>query len=231
MKRRNFVRTLLAAAAAPKLAQSQQAKQPLPAAAPVPWFIGLNPRTPLPHTQPGADVAASQRKFFSLAQMETLTRLCEVLMPARGDKPGAVEAGTPGFLDFLLFDSASDRQKLYSGGLDWLESEAQQKHEMPFAKLSDDQAGALLQPWLRTWMTDHPPTEPHTDFVNVAHDDIRSATINSRAWNTAPFTGIEQRGQQGLYWSPIEPDVDMLYEQPHVAANPRLPNSMPVYKR
>lgn len=229
MKRRNVVRTLLAAAAAPRLLVSQQAKQPLPAAAPVPWFVGLNPRTPLPHTEPGAEIAVSKPKFFTPPQFEALVKLSAVLMPSRNGKPGAVEAETPQFLDFLLANSAPERQKLYSAGLDWLDSEAQHKYKLPFAKLSDDQAGAILRPWLRTWMSDHPPTEAHADFVNIAHDEIRTATINSLAWNTAPFTGAEPHGQEGLYWYPIEPEF--LYEQPHTAANPRLPNSMPTYKR
>jgi hypothetical protein len=230
MRRRNFVRTLVAAATAPRMLFSQQqAKQPLPAAAPVPWFTGLNPRTPLPHTEPATAVATPELRFFSPLQMQTLSRLAAAFMPPLNGKPGAVEAQTPEFLDFLLSTSPQDRQKLYTGGLDWLESESQRKFKSPFAKLTDDQAGQLLQPWLRTWMSDHPPTEPHADFVNIAHDEIRAATINSRAWNATPFTGIQQHGEEGLYWTPIEPEL--AYEPPHVAAQPRIPNSMPTYKR
>ena len=220
MKRREFVRVLVSVLSAPRLLWSQQqAKQPLPAAAPVPWFIGLNPHTPLPHTENAAEIAASDLKFFTPVQMKSLDRLCRALMPPFGGKPGAIEAGVPEFLDFLLAESAADRQKLYAGGLDWLEAEAQKKYKLGFSALSDEQAGGLVQPWLRTWMEDHPPVEAHADFVNIALDEIRTATINSRAWSQTPATPAGEWGASGLYWSPIEPDVVFaLGEQPHVAA-------------
>lgn len=55
-------------------------------------------------------------------------------------------------------------------------------------------------------MTDHPPTQTHADFINIAHADIRTATVNSQVW----FDSLDQKQQQQtlqLYWSPIEPDV------------------------
>ena len=103
-------------------------------------------------------------------------------MPPMGEKPGAVQAQTPMFLDFLIGDSPEARKQVYSEGLDWLDAEAKKKFNVEFAKLSDAQADELLKPWLRTWMNDHPPTEKHADFINIAHDDIRTATVNSKAW-------------------------------------------------
>src|ERR1700679_2450408 len=103
MQRRKFVRILLSVAAAPRmLFDQQQGKQPLPAAAPVPWFTGLNPRTPLPATEPADQVAIADLKFLTPAQMQNLQPLCRVLMPPLNGKPGAIEAHTPEFLDFLL---------------------------------------------------------------------------------------------------------------------------------
>jgi hypothetical protein len=107
---------------------------------------------------------------------------------------------------------------------------------MEFAKLSDAQVDALLKPWLRTWMNDHPPEEKHAEFVNIAHDDIRTATVNSKAWFTVPQVGAEPRTQEELYWSPIEPDVslekaDCANVPPHVQAAPKAGNPMPSYPR
>jgi len=193
---------------APKLLLSQQTANPAPPPpAPVPWTLGLNPKTPLPRTQVADDVAQSEVRFFSPLQMATLTRLAEVLVPPMGEKPGAIEAGTPLFLDFLIGSSPQARRHVYTVGLDWLESESQRKFKLPFAKLDDAQADALLKPWLRTWMTDHPPNEAHTDFVNIAHHDIRTATVNSKGWTEVPPAGGQERAEVALYWSPIEPDL------------------------
>jgi len=235
MRRRDFVRAALAVGAAPKLLLSQQATAP-PPPAPVPWLLGLNSKTPMPHVEAAEQVAAAELRFFSPQQMATLTRLSEVLMPPIGEKPGAVQAHTPMFLDFLIGNSLEERRRVYSNGLDWLNTESTKKFNADFAKLTDAQAGELLKPWLRTWVNDHPPTEEHADFVNIAHDDIRTATVNSREWFAAPQSGAEPRTEEELYWSPIQPDLSPLSASsasvpPHLQAVPPSGHSMPSYKR
>jgi len=237
MLRRDFVRALVSFFVTGKLIRAQQVSDPtLPPPAPVPWTLGLNSRTPLPVTEPADEAATAELRFFTAAQMSTLTRLSAVLLPPLAGKPGAVEAETPQFLDFLIASSPEARQKFYSGGLDRLDSAAQQKYKTAFAKLDDAQAGELLQPWLRTWMSDHPPAEAVAAFINIAHDDIRNATVNSKAWLTVPSVGAEERTEVALYWMPIEPDVygenpAYAHTPPHVLAVPRPSETIPAYPR
>ena len=235
MLRRDFVRAVLAVGASPKLLLSQQAATPAPPPpAPVPWLLGLTPKTPIPHVEAADQVALAEWRFFSPQQMSVLTRLSDVLMPPVGEKPGAVQAQTPQFLDFLIGDSADARKQVYREGLDWLDSESRKKFNVEFAKITDAQADELLKPWLRTWMNDHPPDEKHADFVNIAHDDIRTATVNSKAWFSAPQLGAAQRTQEELYWSPIEPDISLEKADnlpPHVQAVPKADHPMPSYPR
>lgn len=239
MKRRDFVRTIVSFFVAGKAAFSQQQRgsdPTLPPPAPVPWFTGLNSRTPIPATELADHVAAAELTFFTPLQMQTLTRLSDVLMPPLNGKPGAVKAQTPMFLDFLIGSSPEPRKKIYSGGLDWLEESAQAKYKSGFAQLGDEQAGELIKPWLRTWMSDHAPTEPHADFINIAHDDIRNATVNSKVWSVVPSVGAEPSTEEGIYWLPIEPDVYGLnpaysHTPPHVLAAPKDGEKMPVYSR
>jgi hypothetical protein len=237
MRRRDFVRAVLAVGAAPKLLLSQQAAIPAPPPpAPVPWLLGLTSKTPIPQVEAADEVAAAELRFFTQQQMVTLARLSDVLMPPIGEKPGAVQAQTPMFLDFLIGDSPDVRKQVYSEGLDWLDAEAKKKFNLEFAKLNDAQADELLKPWLRTWMNDHPPDEKHADFINIAHDDIRTATVNSKAWFAAPQVGAEPRTEEELYWSPIEPDIslekaDGASVPPHVQAEPKAGHPMPSYPR
>jgi Gluconate 2-dehydrogenase subunit 3 len=237
MLRRDFVRAVLAVGAAPKLLLSQQATNPAPPPpAPVPWQLGLNPKTPIPQVAAADQVAVAELRFFSPQQMATLTRLSDVLMPRMGEKPGAVQAQTPMFLDFLIGDSPDARKQVYIEGLDWLDAEAKKKFNVEFAKLNDAQADELLKPWLRTWMSDHPPVEKNAAFVNIAHDDIRTATVNSKAWFTVPEVGAEPKTSVELYWSPIQPDVSLEKSDcgnvpPHVQAVPKSNHPMPSYPR
>jgi len=237
MLRRDFMRALVAVGSLPNALFAQQTVNPAPPPpAPVPWTLGLNPKTPVPVTETADGVAEDEARFFTLAQMAAMTRLCEALLPAMAGKPGAVEAGTPGFLDFLIGKSGEARKRIYAGGLDWLNAEARQKYKREFAELDAVQVDAVIKPWLRTWMTDHPPTEAHADFVNIAHDDIRTATMNSKAWDDASSAAGRDWVTGGLYWSPIEPDMAGLgatanHLPPHVLAVPKAANSMPSYPR
>jgi hypothetical protein len=235
MLRRDFVRAVVSISFAPRLLLSQQTASPVPPpAAPVPWTLGLNPKTPLPHTEAVDGITETERRFFTPLQMAALVRLCNVLMPPIGNKPGAVEAGTPLFLDFLIGASPAARGKVYAGGLDWLNAEAQKTHRKSFAELDDAQADVILKPWLRTWMADHPPTEPHADFVNIAHSDIRKATVNSKAWSEVPAVGAQVSTATGLYWAPIDPGLSLsssncIRMPAHVIAAPKASHTTPSY--
>jgi hypothetical protein len=236
MLRREFVRAVVSVSIAPRLLLSQQVANPAPPPAPVPWTLGLNPKTPLPQTEVVDGIAKTEQRFFTLVQMATLIRLCDVLMPPIGNKPGAVQAETPLFLDFLIGRSPAARRKAYTVGLNWLDSESQSRYGKAFAKLDDGQADAILKPWLRTWMSDHPPTELHADFVNIAHEDIRRATVNSKAWSEAPSAGALASTETGLYWYPIEPDIyeassNLAHAPLHVIAAPKATHSIPSYPR
>jgi hypothetical protein len=163
---------------------------------------------PLPMTPLVPDaVAQTSTHFFNDRQMATLRRLSEILLPPFQRYPGATAAGTPEFLDFLIGTSPPDRQQMYQSGLDRLDAEAKQHFGVSFAAADAAQADQLLRPWLMTWMTDHPPTEPYAHFINVAHSDIRTATINSQAWSEAATASGQEAPDMGLYWFPVEPDI------------------------
>jgi hypothetical protein len=229
MRRRDFVRSLIATVVASKgLAAQQAARQQLPIAAPVPWTLGLNPKTPIPQTTLAEGIAEEKLSFFTGPQMESMKRLCNLLMPPMSGKPGAIDAGTPEFLDLLIGQSPEPRRKIYAGGLDWIEAEAQKKYKVSFAKLDDNQASVLLKPWLRTWMSDHPPVETHADFVNVAHDDIREATFNSEAWAESALASTHEGTPTGIYWAPV--DAEITSAKPHVQAA-KGAAKMPMYSR
>ena len=55
-------------------------------------------------------------RFFDAAQFAALRRLGQILVPARPNAPGAIEAEAAEFLDFLIGQSPADRQSLYRDG-------------------------------------------------------------------------------------------------------------------
>jgi hypothetical protein len=223
MQRRDFVKAMLAASVSARTMMGQNAQTsvtpavpppippkaaPPPAPGPVPWERGLMEAKRLPMTPLVPDaVARTQAAFFTRQQMATLRQLCEVLMPPLKNAPGALDAGVPEFLDFLISVSPAEQQLMYRQGLDRLDAEARQRFGIPFTATDSQQSDALIRPWLRSWMTDHPPTDPHARFLNLAHSDIRTATINSKPWNDALPPDDESRLEESLYWFPVDPDL------------------------
>ena len=229
MRRRDFVKAVLAASVSPAAMIGQNAPSsvtpsapplvppaaaPLPAAGPVPWMRGLMEAKSLPMTPLVPDaVARTTPYFFSHQQMATLRQLCEIFVPPLKGFPGALDAGTPEFLDFLISVSPADRQQMYVSGLDRLDAESRRRFGLPFDALSASQADELIRPWLKAWMTDHPPSEPYERFINLAHSDIRTATINSKPWSDATGSEDDRRMEEGLYWYPVDPDINRMYSR------------------
>jgi hypothetical protein len=219
MKRRKFVQSLLAAPAVPAALGASQA--PPPAAAPkqqpepkANTPARQEPRQPpsVPHLDlTEVDVTAEPAPhFFTPAQFATLRKLGAILMPPLKNNPGALDAQAPEFIDFLIGVSPAERQKSYQFGLDQLEAQAKSKYGKSFCDVDDAQAGAILRPLLvpRFWPEDL-PSDPLQAFVAQVHEDLRTATMNSREWAAASEKSGHHftRGFRGsgYYWFPIDP--------------------------
>ncbi len=222
MRRRDFVKAMVAVPVTAKAMLGQQTAAPptTPLPPPPPPYEVMRRQAltfkapPITSVVPDS-VAETETHFFSDQQLATLRKLSEILMPALNGYPGATQAGTPEFIDFLIGASPAARQKMYQSGLDRLNKEAKKQFGTPFAELNATQADKLLRPLLGVWAiadnypADQAPGEPFMQFINVAHQDIRMATINSQAWSVATIAAGERAPGIGLYWSPIDPDIEM----------------------
>jgi Gluconate 2-dehydrogenase subunit 3 len=219
MKRRNFVRGLLATPVAPAVVLGGQTAPPptAPQQQPPP-----QPNTPArqvprqPQNVPHLEVTAADLvgepapQYFTALQFSTLRKLAGILVPPLKNNPGAIEAGAPEFLDFLISESPADRQLLYLSGLDQLEERSKDKFQKSFCDLDAQQADAILRPLLvaRPWPQDL-PSDPVQSFMAQVHEDLRTATMNSREWTLASEKSGHHfsRGfrTSGYYWAPIDP--------------------------
>jgi hypothetical protein len=191
MKRRRMLQSLLAVpalAAAPTPAPAQTTYGGESKAAPETLSVA--------ETAPDL-VAKANQHFFQHHQFAALDRLGVILMP------GSREAEAPRFLEFLISKSPTDRQSLYTQGLDLLNDRAKKTAGKPFAELSDAETKPLLAV-LRAPRTDGEPSDPLARFLLAAKEDFFRATVNSRAHATA--MGSRSRGSSGLnyYYGPVE---------------------------
>jgi hypothetical protein len=194
VKRRRFIQTL---AAAPAISAAAPPQQAAPAA------------SQLTNASADADAETTPR-FFNAAQFAALRRLGALFMPPRKGLPGALDAGAPEFVDFLVGVSPPDRQQLYRNGLDTFNARARKQFGKSFAELDDQQADTILRPLIVTiaWVLDR-PADPLEHFVAQVHDDMRTATVNSQEY--AEAVAARNAGRRGrnagvdVFIRPIDP--------------------------
>jgi len=115
-----------------------------------------------------------------------------------GGAPGALDAGAPEFLDFLVGQSPTPTKNLYRTGLDTLNARANTKYGKAFAAVSPEQADELLAPLRDAWTYDE-PRDPFAQFLRHAKADVLTATLNSREWLAST-----KRSGNGAFWLPPE---------------------------
>jgi hypothetical protein len=192
MNRRSILKSIAVAPAAVALNAQQTAKPP---AAPV-------EETPKIEASVPDAAAAPVARFFDAEQFASLNRLCEILVPPAGDLPGAKDARTAEFLDFLLSESPEGRQSLYRTGLDRLNSDARNRFQKTFAALDPHQADSLLDALRQPW-TFEEPSDALARFLLVAKDDVAQATRSSYEFVTVAGKRSRGGGGVGMFWYPI----------------------------
>lgn len=194
MNRRTVLQSLAALPAVTLPAVGQGPATAVAAAAESPL-----PKTALTNAEA---VAATVPKFFTSEQAAAMKRLAELIVPAGGGNPGAVEAEAPQFLDFLLSQSPASRQMLYRQGLDKLNRDAHSRFGNSFAQVSAAQADTLLAPLKQPYPYEE-PSDLFFRFLGTAKQDLLVATTNSRQWAASPTRG-RSGSNLGMYWFPIE---------------------------
>jgi hypothetical protein len=87
--------------------------------------------------------AAFKPKFFTPHEYETVRVLSDLIIPKDERSGGAIEAGVPEFMDFIMIDQ-EDRQVAMRGGLAWLDLESQRRFDKTFFAATDAQRREIL---------------------------------------------------------------------------------------
>jgi hypothetical protein len=95
------------------------------------------------HAQLRSTGATAAPKALSPQQFRTLERLTDLIIPVENGKPGALQAGVPGWIDALL-NVNDDLKSRYATGLAWLDTTMTAQHRTAFASATPAQQTALL---------------------------------------------------------------------------------------
>ncbi len=81
--------------------------------------------------------------FFTPHEYATVRMLAELVIPRDGRSGGAIDAGVPEFMDFILSENEGSRTAI-RGGLAWLDTEARERNGQEFIDLADAGRRAIL---------------------------------------------------------------------------------------
>jgi hypothetical protein len=198
MKRRHLLQSLavLPGVGFVSGAEQQSAGAKPPARAP----IDETPTLQIATTDSAADTV---EHYFTDSQFQALERLSDIIAPSVATTPGALAAGVPAFLDFLISQSPARTQNLYRDGLDTLNHEAQSRFKTDFKGTSASQADEILAPLRRPW-TYEEPSETLQAFLVLAKRQILAGTVNSHEWISVVSKRDRRASGLGTYWHTID---------------------------
>src|SRR5437899_2291624 len=90
------------------------------------------------------NLSSYKPRFFSTAEYETLDRLCEIVIPADQQSPGARQAQVRFYIDVLVHYSDAQNQQRWRAGLKAVEEAAQAGFGKPFIEVNANHQDAIV---------------------------------------------------------------------------------------
>ena len=138
--------------------------------------------------------ASYEPVFFTAAEFALVGVLADMIIPRDDRSGGAVDAGVPEFMDFMMTDQPN-RQVAMRGGLGWLDAASRRLHDKGFVDASPAERAALLD--LIAYPVDAPEElGPGTAFFNSFRDLTATGFFTSKM-------GIEDLQYMGNRVTPV----------------------------
>lgn len=84
------------------------------------------------------DAKLMAEKFFTPQELQTVTILADIIIPADARSGSASQAGVPAFIEFMMKDMPRYQTPM-RGGLRWLDNQCRKRYGKPFAQITKAQ--------------------------------------------------------------------------------------------
>jgi gluconate 2-dehydrogenase gamma chain len=118
-----------------------------------------------------AKAQAAKPRFFTPAEMATITAMSALIIPTDEQSPGAKEAGVPAFIDLMVSTSPEDVRKMWREGLASVDKFSQGKNQKNFVDASAQDQVKILEEISKN---EFDPKTPEQQFFRA----IKSLTID-----------------------------------------------------
>ncbi len=109
-------------------------------------------------------------KYFSSQQYKMLSTLCQTIIPADADSGGAIEGGSPEFIDLVTSENP-EFQLTFGGGLMWLDETCIDRYRQLYMQCSAEQQAQILDliAYRKNALAD-PSLRPGVEFFALLRD-------------------------------------------------------------
>ncbi len=147
----------------------------------------------------------AQGKFFTPHEMETLTVLVDIIIPADEVSESASKAGVPDFLDFIVRDMPSHQIPM-RGGLRWLDMQCMKNFNHPFIKCNKQDQLSIVDKIAYPEKA-LPAFKQGVSFFSL----LRNLTATGFYTSAAGLKDLGYAGNQPNQWNGVPDDVLKTY--------------------
>ncbi|MBC8153401.1 MAG: gluconate 2-dehydrogenase subunit 3 family protein [Bacteroidetes bacterium] len=90
------------------------------------------------------DAKLNAETFFTPAELQTVTVLSDIIVPADAKSGSASQAGVPAFIEFMMKDQPRNQTPM-RGGLRWLNNKCVSRYGKPFAQCTKTQQIEMVE--------------------------------------------------------------------------------------
>lgn len=147
------------------------------------------------------DETLMEEKFLTVHELETLSSLCDLILPASGELSSAFDAGVPEFIEFMSKDIPKHQLPL-RGGIMWLDNRSNRKFNKVFKICSVDEQKQLLD---EIAYPDKalPEVSQGVEFFSL----VRDLTITGYYTTEAGLKELGYKGNQPNVWDGVPNDI------------------------
>ena len=152
------------------------------------------------------DAKLMEEKFFTPAEMATITILCDIIIPADEVSGSASEAKVPDFIEFIVKDQPHQQTPM-RGGLRWLDLKSLKLYSKPFAEASKTQQIELVD------MIAYPEKAAPENTQGVSFFNMmRNLTATGFYTSKMGIEDINYMGNKPNAWDGVPADVLKQYD-------------------
>ena len=161
---------------------------------------GLYGRTP---EELARDERLASETYFEESEIDVMAHLCDIILPAKDDSGGALDAEVPKFIEFIVKD-LPDHQLPLRGGIMWLNGESNRRFNSDFVKCSESQKKEVID---EIAYPDPENKKPDLAAGRKFFDRMRNLTLTGYYTSKIGLQDLGYKGNVPNVWDGVPEDV------------------------